>query len=100
MNSRKKLNIKNTDKVIGINMLGISISDWISSNDDYQFLVYDSFGIKWMFKLDRFPDEKGDFLLSLILSNKVKTKKISKWHIQIKRLFYMQINELLDGSLK
>ena len=99
MNKLSKLNIRNTDRIIGINIMGVSISDFIKSDDRYDFLVHDVSSTKWMFKLNRISDCDGKFLLSLMDGNDIYSEAITLGEIKIKRLFFMQISALVAKVL-
>lgn len=99
MNKLSKLNIRNTNRIIGINILGVSISDFIETPDTYEFLVHDASSTKWMFKLNRISDRDGKFLLSLIDGNDIYTEAITLGEVKIKRLFFMQISALVSKVL-
>lgn len=91
-----KLHIKNTNKVIGLSMLGLSISDWLEFNDRYDFLVHDSAGVKWMLTLNRIADADGKYVLSLYNTGDIFKVKIEAGEIKIKRLFYKSILSLTE----
>jgi hypothetical protein len=96
-----KLTIKNLYKTEGINMFGVSIDEWLTLDDHYEFLVYSN-GHKWMYKLNRIPhhlDNKYKLTLNATADN-TYTVHLSPNEIKVKRLFYMRINELLEQHIE
>jgi hypothetical protein len=97
----KKLTIKNLYKTEGINMFGISIDEWLTLDDHYEFLVYSN-GHKWMYKLDRMPHHLDNkFKLTLnATANNIYTVHLGLNEIKVKRLFYMRVNELVEQHIE
>jgi hypothetical protein len=97
-NELSKLLIKNIHNTEGLNIEGISIDEWITEPDNYQFLVYAD-GHKWMYKLWRHSIQvEGNerYRLELHLSEgRCYTKYLGTNEIKIKRLFYKSIKALL-----
>lgn len=102
-NELSKLLIKNIHNTEGLNIEGISIDEWITEPDNYQFLVYAD-GHKWMYKLWRHSIQvEGNerYRLELHLSEgRCYTKYLGTNEIKIKRLFYKSIKGLLDEHIE
>jgi hypothetical protein len=93
------LTIKNLYKTEGIEHHGVSITEWLSQPDTYEFLSY-SQGHKWMYSLSRIANKDKKYELTLHAAAGVA---VSKWlginEISIQRLFYMRAGELVSEHL-
>ena len=102
-NELSKLVIKNIHNTEGLNIEGISIDEWITEDDNYQFLVYAD-GHKWMYKLWRYGIEvegKERYRLELhATGGRCYMKDLGTNEIKIKRLFYKSIKGLLDEHIE
>jgi hypothetical protein len=93
------LTIQNLYKTEGIVMHGISIDEWITQPDRYEFLSH-SHGHKWMYSLDRICNEDGEYQLTIHAAAGVTLSKyISLTELKVKRLFYMRVSELVSEHL-
>jgi hypothetical protein len=89
-----KITIKNLYKTEGITEHGVSITEWLTHPDRYEFLSY-SQGHKWMYSLNRVSNG-GKYELTLhAAAGVVVTKPLGLNEITIKRLFYMRVGELV-----
>ena len=101
-NELSKLVIKNIHNTEGLNIEEISIDEWITEPDNYQFLAYAT-GHKWMFKLWRHSIQvEGNERYRLELhatGGRCYTKYLGTNEIKIKRLFYKSIRGLVDEHI-
>lgn len=80
-------------------MHGVSIDEWITLPDRYEFLSY-SHGHKWMYSLNRIDNVDMEYELTLHAAAGVTlSKHLSVNEIKVKRLFYMRISELVGEHL-
>lgn len=98
-NELGKLIIKNISNTDGLNIVGVSITEWLVDEDKYNFLAYAE-GHKWIYTLGRMANPDGKYELTLHASlntNLIKTLGVNE--IKIKRLFYKSIKGLVDDHL-
>ncbi len=94
-----KLTIQNLYKTEGINIVGVSIDEWHTLTDRYEFLSH-SQGHKWMYSLNRVADNEGKYELTLHAAFGIALKKqLGLNEIKVKRLFYMRVGELVNEHL-
>jgi hypothetical protein len=97
-NNLNKLFIKNIHNTRGLNIEGISIDDWIVTNETYQFFAYID-GHNWLCKLWRHSikvDDKELYRFELHSpGSRYYTKYLETDVIKTKRLFYKAIKELV-----
>jgi len=95
----QKLIIQNLYKTEGINIVGVSIDEWHTLADHYEFLSH-SQGHKWMYSLNRIADNEGKYRLTLHAAAGVDlATQLGINEIKVKRLFYMRVGELVNQHL-
>lgn len=98
--AHNKLTIQNVYKTEGLNIVGVSIDEWLTLTDRYDFLSH-SHGHKWMYTLNRIANPDNKYELRLIVSDgSVYTTLLDIGEIKIKRLFYKHINNLVVEHLQ
>jgi hypothetical protein len=94
-----KLTIQNLYKTEGVNIVGVSIDEWHTLTDRYEFLSH-SQGHKWMYSLNRVANKDGTYQLTLHAAFGIELKKqLGLNEIKVKRLFYMRVGELVNEHL-
>ena len=97
----QKLTIKNLYKTEGINIFGVSIDEWLTIDDHYEFLVYAN-GHKWIYTLSRIRHHLDNTYKLTLNATADHTYSIHLGlnEIKVKRLFYMRVNELVEQHIE